>query len=585
MRTISCSFIAAAFALLSVGCDGNEEPGTTIPTDPEQPGAVVPTSITSLNKKTHELNSHAEEWQRSGMELDFRRYVEVASPTLTVNTMYPRLKRLPSGKYMLIFQGAPQSLNVFYAFSDDLVHWDKVTEALFPKYAVTRPDGSADSRLNSSADATVLADGEIMAVVAYRSSAGYRTSPQENGILMRRSSNGGKTWSAAREIYHGTNWEPYVLQMPSGEIHVYFTDSDPVSGNSGTSLLRSTDNGLTWKYEGKKICQRSNRTYEGKPLYTDQMPVACVLNGTNDIAVAMESKFNDANGSIEYYISLAYSSDNFTSPLSETNEGPAERKSNMWVGAAPYLRQFPSGETVLTCNISSVFNMRVGDARARNFNEGFNVFKGRGYWGCTDIVDGHTMVGTMPATFTNSSGKAASNLQIGQFVLNHSVKAGAFTPVVDGDNADWKDVDEALFIGSETQAQAVFRFAADASNLYCLVERLDDALLSNDGVELMIQSGDGSGTPLCLKLMPDKANGTVVCDNADVTTASTVNGVIGDGLDDVGYVVEVAVPLSKLNAANGRVLFNALLYDGKIVDGFNGLTADNYDKWIAVRTE
>lgn len=61
---------------------------------------------------------------------------------------------------------------------------------------------------------------------------------------------------------------------------------------------------------------------------------------------------------------------------------------------------------------------------------------------------------------------------------------------------------DALFIGSVSQAQAVFRFAYDDDNLYCLVERLDNGLAAEDGIDLMIQSGNATGDPLILKTPP-----------------------------------------------------------------------------------
>lgn len=78
---------------------------------------------------------------------------------------------------------------------------------------------------------------------------------------------------------------------------------------------------------------------------------------------------------------------------------------------------------------------------------------------------------------------------------------------------------DALFIGSVSQAQAVFRFAYDDDNLYCLVERLDNGLAAADGIDLMIQSGNATGDPLILKITPDAAKGTLVCDNTAVTCA------------------------------------------------------------------
>lgn len=74
--------------------------------------------------------------------------------------------------------------------------------------------------------------------------------------MMRRSSDNGRTWSTAQIIYQGTTWEPYALQLRSGEIQVYFTDSEPLTADSGTAMLRSMDNGADmdgrWKGDPSK---------------------------------------------------------------------------------------------------------------------------------------------------------------------------------------------------------------------------------------------------------------------------------------------------------------------------------------------
>ena len=107
----------------------------------------------------------------------------------------------------------------------------------------------------------------------------------------------------------------------------------------------------------------------------------------------------------------------------------------------------------------------------------------------------------MPATFVNSENKDAARIQIGQFVLNHRINASGMTPVIDADNSDWSAVSDALFIGSVSTTQAVFRFAYDAENVYCLVERLDKDLTTDDSMELIFQGGDATGTPLKISLI------------------------------------------------------------------------------------
>lgn len=79
-------------------------------------------------------------------------------------------------------------------------------------------------------------------------------------------------------------------------------------------------------------------------------------------------------------------------------KGPAGSDNLSFLGSAPYLSQFPSGETVLSYNKSSTFYMKMGDAKARNFGSAYSPFPGKGYWGTLNLVNPHQLVGAMPDT-------------------------------------------------------------------------------------------------------------------------------------------------------------------------------------------
>lgn len=72
------------------------------------------TSIQSLNKSENvAVNSHADEWGNSSLELDYRRLLTLESPALSaVNALYPRIKKLGDGTYLLLYQQGPQAWNV-----------------------------------------------------------------------------------------------------------------------------------------------------------------------------------------------------------------------------------------------------------------------------------------------------------------------------------------------------------------------------------------------------------------------------------------------------------------------------------------
>lgn len=237
---------------------------------------------------------------------------------------------------------------------------------------------------------------------------------------------------------------------------------------------------------------------------------------------------------------------------------------------------------MLSSGISKVFNIRIGNALASKFGLPMPSFK-KGYWGSLEIIDDHTVVGVFPSCWTetvNGEQVSRAKINIAKFVLNHRVNATAFTPKVDGSSDDWTDVDDALFIGSESEAGTVFRFAYDSENLYGMIERSDASLLSSDACTLMFNSGEGAGTPLTLNFT--FSSGKVVCSDANVKLASCILGTLDTEQEDEGLTIEFAIPRSFLNIVGDKLLFNAVVKDGNVEDGFFALTSSNCSKWIPV---
>ena len=575
----------AACSKSSADDNPNPRPGKEEEELPEISGL---SSIYDLNTVEGYLNSHSATWQNSTLEMDFSSLVTIENPKLTpLYPMYPRIKKTAVGTYILIYQQNTAAHDVYFSRSANLRSWSEAESRLFAKTDMKQYESEVMDRvLFTSADAIVLANGDILAFASFRLNNGYRTNPLNNGIMMRRSTDNGNSWSDPEVIYRGTNWEPSALQLRTGEIHVYFTSSDPNKGDSGTALLRSNDNGKTWTSVGKIIRQYAGTAMDdsGDPIYTDQMPVAIQLNCSDRIAVALESRFGRTGTSADkYHISMAYCDDNWAAGgLTGTEEGPADRKSNLYLNeAAPYLRQFRSGETLLSTGVSKVFNIRIGNSKANQFGTPMpTVFK-NGCWGSLEIIDDHTVIGVFPFAWSETvDGNSVSRarIQLAKFVLNHGVNAAAFTPVVDGTAEDWKNVDDALFIGSESTTSSVFRFGYDSGNLYGMIERKDESLTSQDGFELMFQSGNGSGNPVVLKFSFNE--GKLTCSDANVKFAYGLLGNLDDDMEDDGMAIEFSIPRSSLNVVNDGLLFNAVIKDTAGDDTFWGLTGTNYSKWL-----
>lgn len=542
-------------------------------------GPMTIHSIDELNQIQGNINSHENETGYSLLEMNYLQLVDLRYPLLsTAYAYYPRIKKLSNGEYLLIYQKHSVASNIFYTLSKDLQNW-KNCGALFSSYETVNGGGEIDTRCFSTCDAVVLNSGDILAFVSYRDNQGYRYYPDHNGIMMRRSRDNGITWEDEQSIYSGNNWEPYGLQLSSSEIHVYFTDNDPKIGDSGTSLLRSTDNGMTWTSQRHIIRQNSGIAIDdsGEDIFTDQMACARELNGTNKIAVSLESRFINT-----YYLSMAWSDDNWAETLTGTMEGPKERVSNFFEGAGPYLNQFRSGETVLSCNVSKIFNLFVGNAEASNFDDvpAYKPFPGtKGVWGATEIISDHTIVGVI----RNAVESDNNGIMVASFKLNHRINAPLTSIKVDGGNNDWEAVDDALFIGSDSETQASFRFAHNANNLYVLIECLNQNITSYNTLSLMFHDASSEKSAHKIDISPDINNNCFSSSSSNIKMGAYVKGSMSSNNDkDTGFLIELSIPIEDIPVVNNRFVFNAILRDKSVSDTFTGLTNNNYSKWLQV---
>ena len=125
---------------------------------------------------------------------------------------------------------------------------------------------------NCVPDLIQLSDGTIIVAYNPRPSAPYTTG-RKFGIRCKRSVDNGATWSDeifvndARHTFEDGCWEPSMLELPSGELQLYFADEGPYtsSNEQQISLCRSFDGGKTWS-AAQKVSFRAG--------YRDGMPQA-----------------------------------------------------------------------------------------------------------------------------------------------------------------------------------------------------------------------------------------------------------------------------------------------------------------------
>lgn len=604
-------FLLAAAGCICLSCENNNDddilPGTG-GNKPSSGSTVAFTPFEQLNQGEAPVNSHAEAdvLSHSSLKLNYRSFIALGTTELgssVTDPIYPRIKRMKNGNYILFVNQSQHGGSCYYAISNNLKVWE-AKGAIFKSERITDMYGNSNTRLFATTDAVVLTNGDILAVASYRASTGgYQKMYKDAGLMLKRSSDNGQTWSEPVAIYQGVNWEPFLIQLSNGDIHCYFTDSSrtwDVAKDTGTVLLISKDNGKTWSpsfgsapyYVIRQSYRTENSAGETITCYNDQMPSVIQLNETGELAAAMETARPAPSSS--YDISFAYSGAGQTFPHIQADEtGPADRKNKAFAGAAPYLGQFRSGETVLSY---SGMNMKMGDANARNFptsnTNDYKPFDGLGsggYWGGTHIADAHHII----VALHNS----AKQMRVAQVILNHRITVTQRSVTVDGDNTEWENTDEALFVGAKSQAQATLRCSADADNVYFLIETLDKDVTDGDNITLYL-------APMGAKLTANQSYSIEVSSllSSDIkATTSVYNGsqwaettdleaVVKTKTDNKkndkgGYRAEISISRSKLMIQSGEMLVNLSLTN---VDTDGNKTQDqianttNLAKWIPV---
>lgn len=269
---------------------------------------------------------------------------------------YARMARLGSGDILCGFEvggavGIARS-------TDNGKTWSKA------EVVAKAPSGTA-----TNSELLVLANGWILYL--------YNERPNDHIHhftiqVMISKDNGGK-WShlstpyVADTEWNNGCWEPSAIQLPSGEVQLVFANENPYrqSSEQEISLARSFDNGRTWS-EPKPISFRAG--------HRDGMPVPLLLANGKGIVVAIED-----NGYTQMFSPAIISSSvdddwnqSYASGASPRRTKPVSAPVSVEWGGAPYIRQMPSGETVLSFQ-SSVGRAHpqmvvyVGDENARNF--------------------------------------------------------------------------------------------------------------------------------------------------------------------------------------------------------------------------
>ncbi len=522
--------------------------------------------ISELNTAKYELDSAKGEEEFSSIVKNYRESYTLNRADLDgVKAYYPRIKMTGESSYLLFYHDEIYGGNTYCSRSTDCISWDSPVK-VFKTQSIT-VEGKANTLKFANPDACVLDDGRIVAVAAFRAEVDYLTYPDYNGVAISFSSDNGKTWSEPETVYVGTVWEPYVMQDDNGDIYIFFTSVAPGTYlygidnlSSGVGLVRSTDKGKTWSPNvtgAPYIPQYVMRQYtgtssDGVKIYNDQMPVALKLNnGTIALAVETYNQFEDF-----YKFSISYNSDRFSEDLGMESSGPADRQTNLFNLAGPYLMQFDSGEVLLTYHWADSFRYRMADCTAEKFYSEKKLVDKCGMWGSSEKISSHSAV--------LSIGTNDYNLDVTRVYLNHTLNAKKLTPTMNANTDEWDASTDAIFLGAESQAQVSVRLAYDEEYVYLLAERLDREITEQDALTVYFYGKNGTQYTVNMandrytvssRSKTDKKEVEIDSKEIGIKANAAIDGTKNDYLDtDNGIVYEIAVPRALVDI-DGEVFY------------------------------
>ena len=418
---------------------------------------------------------------------------------------------------------------------------------------------------NCVPDLIQLADGTIIVGYNPRPSAPY-TEDRRFGIRLRRSTDNGKSWSQeifvydADYVFENGCWEPSFLELPSGELQLYFADESPytTNGDQQISLCRSFDGGLTWTAP-QRISYRSG--------FRDGMPVPVLLSDKSDIVVAIEDNGWSNVGDFLPTTVRAPLSNNWRNNSYVSGSNSRRNRSinynycPMAKGGAPYLRVLPNGETILShqSRYGESDNMKmyvyVGNKEAKDFKAMSKPFlqgtsKGC-WWNSLAVIDTGIIVavGGLDGKITMVKGYPMKAFQ-----------APFATPRIDGVYSKTNDTwfhpsAHQVPMGQETGTFSYADFAYDHKCLYmtCVVFRAKARLEEPfpDGINFYIESKGQSTdnlqpTAYRFSILP---NGTYSVGQGNKTNYVPVEGfqaqIVGKTASTT-YRIEAAIPWTSI---------------------------------------
>ena len=494
------------------------------------------------------------------------------------NIMYPRIKRLADGRLMMSFMNNTYGWEPYVAFStDNGATWYGAMRLV--EQVKGRSSAGDDELVIVNPDFIQLSDGTILLAYQRRWKKGYNDLKHTNEncyIEIMSSADGGATWTEPRRIYTGRCWEPAMLELPTGEIQMYITDSNEVKYKRSqpcTTVIRSFDGGRTW--QGKEHCTYKDseiisRTFDERGSY-DGMATAVRLDD-GSLIMPLEVWSGVYKMDQTPVLIKTDSATNWRSDQSIRAKGgpgfPAKKQINKDLqGYGPYICRLPSGHPVVLAGGARYKGqpgawVLIGDRNGDNFGNATSPFQG--YWGCIDYIgDDRVMLAVTQDYEDNGAKRSKTKTAIGR--VNYAKKAGVPGKFVAPADFD-RQKNNFWFLGKEQPSQIFVDFAHTPEAFVIDAYLFDDEIQAytpenSDAVGVLIGRRNISGDYDCYKFTVN-ANGAytlyrlegmswVLIDSgtAPVSTIGTVNK---PGDTDLGFGVRFPIPWSLIGGAPAK---------------------------------
>jgi len=268
-------------------------------------------------------------------------------------------------------------------------------------------------------DILELKDHSIL--VCYNPRPGRSATGKRFGIRTQKSYDDGTTWKDERIEYEADYsfqngcWEPSTIQLPDGEIQLFFAnEGDYLNSNEqNISLVRSTDNGLTWT--------KTREIASFRPGSRDGMPSPILLQNGKEIVFAIE---DNGFSNFKPYTIRSTVKNNWSGTVGASSPDRsyalAEPIADTIYAGAPYLRQVKTGQTILSyqgtegrINKMNFADMKVviGDSNAKNFSHKsvpFAIAENKSaLWSSLAVLSDNTIV-----ALTSTSSYSLGNTEI-----------------------------------------------------------------------------------------------------------------------------------------------------------------------------